>query len=237
MFLEGEERWKEREKIGNAAQRKQVEQVNKDRTLADGTVLPWGSIVVLKMLQDRNDFGFPNLPCMVIGINHYKKKAIRYRLCLPYAVLQGTYGINQIWPCPQFDAQSVGFNYDNIKHKIMSETQAGEAFSASGGKLSHCQCMKDCLISKTCKCRKLKKFCGAKCHGGTGKNRFCRNCPLEWNVCCTFEPKKIKKKEMYLWTEHMKVNGKCESKPKKFIWMNRLFVKEVTHRKKYTKTK
>ena len=66
-----------------------------------------------------------------------------------------------------------------IKNISMSETQAGEIYSASGGKLSYCQCKKDCLTSKTCKCRKLKKFCGAKCHGGTGNNRFCRNCPPE----------------------------------------------------------
>ncbi len=33
MFLDGEECRKQREKTGNAAQRKQAEQVNKDRTL------------------------------------------------------------------------------------------------------------------------------------------------------------------------------------------------------------
>ena len=177
MFLEGAQRRKHREKVGNTAQKKQADAVNRNRTLGDGTVLPWGSIVVLKMPKDRNDFGFPNLPCMVIGINHYKKSnAIRYRLCSPDAVLQGTFGTNQIRPCPQFDALSVGINYEKIKNISMSETQAGEIYSASGGKLSYCQCKKDCLTSKTCKCRKLKKFCGAKCHGGTGNNRFCRNC-------------------------------------------------------------
>ncbi len=71
MFLEGEERQKKWEKIGNAAKKTQV---NTDRALADGTVLPWGSIVVLKMPKDHNDFSFPNLPFMVIGINHYKKR-------------------------------------------------------------------------------------------------------------------------------------------------------------------
>jgi hypothetical protein len=178
MFLEGEERRRQREKTGNAAQQKQVVGVNKNRTLGDGKVLSWGSIVVLKMPKDRNESGFSNLPCMIIGINHYKKmNTIHYRLCSQDAVLQGTFGTDQIQPCPQFDAASVGINYESIKHKIRSETLAGEAFSASGGKLSHCQCKKDCLISKTCKCRKLKTFCGIKCHGGTGNNQFCRNCP------------------------------------------------------------
>ena len=97
MFLEGAQHRKHRETIGNAAQKKQAVGVNRNRTLGDGTVLPWGSIVVLKMPKDRKDVGIPNLPCMVIGINHYKKSnAICYRLCSPDAVLQGTFGTNQI---------------------------------------------------------------------------------------------------------------------------------------------
>ncbi len=151
--------------------------VNKKRTLGDGTVLPWGSIVVLKMPKDQNDFVFPNLSCMVIGINHYKNQTqfvtdsvCRMQFCKGLLV-QTKYD-----PSPQFDAQSVGINYESIKNIIMSKIQAGEAYSASGRKLSHCQCMKVCLMYKTCKCRKLKKFRGAKWHGGTGNNRFCRNC-------------------------------------------------------------
>ena len=111
MFLDGAQLRNKWEKIGNAVQKKQADGVNRKRTLGDGTVLPWGSIVVLKMPKDRNDCVFHNLPCMVIGINHYKKSnAIHYRLCSQDAVLQGTFGTNQIWPCPQFDAQSVGIN-------------------------------------------------------------------------------------------------------------------------------
>jgi hypothetical protein len=158
-------------KNGKAAKKKQVEVVNKDRALVVGTILPWGSIVILKMPNDQYDFSFPNLPCMVIVIYCYKKtNSLWYRLCTQDVILQGTFGINQIWPCPQFDAQSVGINYDTIKNTIMSETQAGEAYCAPGGKLSHCQCKKDCFTSKTCKCKKLKKFYGAKCHGGSGTN-------------------------------------------------------------------
>jgi hypothetical protein len=134
MFLEGAQRRKHRETIGNAVQKKQANGVNRNRTLGDGTVLlPWGSIVVLKMPKDRYDFGFPNLPCMVIGINHYKKSnAICFRLCSPDAVLQGTFGTNQIRPCPQFDELSVGINYEKIKNISMSETQAGEVYLLQG---------------------------------------------------------------------------------------------------------
>jgi hypothetical protein len=97
MFLDGAQLRNKREKIGNAAQKKQVDGVNKKRTLGDGTVLPWGSIVVLKIPKDQNDFAFPNLPCMVIGINDYKKSnAICYSLCSQDEVLQGTFGTNQI---------------------------------------------------------------------------------------------------------------------------------------------
>ncbi len=124
-----------------------------------------------------------------------------------------------------WDAQSVGINYEIIKHIIMSETQAGEAFSASGGKLSHCQCKKDCLISKTCKCRKLKIFCGAKFHGGTVNNKFCRNCPPEWKVCCKCEPKKYNKirkckcePNMWKWIKNVKVNQKCSSEWILYLW-------------------
>ncbi len=96
-FLEGAQSREHQERIGNAAQKKQADEVNRNRTLGDGTVLPWRPIVVLKMPKDRKDFTFPNSPCMVIGINHYKKSnAIYYRLCLPDAVLQGTFGANQI---------------------------------------------------------------------------------------------------------------------------------------------
>jgi hypothetical protein len=62
MFLDGAQLQNKREMIGNAAQKKQADGVNKKRTLGDGTVLTWGSIVVLKMPKDQNDFGFPNLP-------------------------------------------------------------------------------------------------------------------------------------------------------------------------------
>jgi hypothetical protein len=48
MFLERTERRKQQEKIANAAQQKQVDGVNKIRTLGDGKVLPWGSFVVFK---------------------------------------------------------------------------------------------------------------------------------------------------------------------------------------------
>ncbi len=83
--------------IGNTTQKKQVDGVDKKRTLGDVKVLPWGSIVVLKMPKDQNEFGFPNLPCMVIGINHYKKSnAIHYRLFSQDAVLQETFGTDQI---------------------------------------------------------------------------------------------------------------------------------------------
>jgi hypothetical protein len=68
MFLDGAQLRNKLEKIGNAAQKKKADGVNRKRTLGDGTVLPWGSIVVLKMPKDRNNFAFPNLPCMVIGI-------------------------------------------------------------------------------------------------------------------------------------------------------------------------
>ncbi len=150
----------------------------------------------LLLPKDRNNFGLPNLPCMVIGNDHYKKSnAIHYRLCSQDA---------EKWPWPQLDAQSVGFNKDKIKNISMSETQVGEVYSASGRKLSHCQCKKDCLTSKTCKCRKLKKFCGAMCHGGTGNNRFCRTCPPEWKVCHDYTI------YMYMWTERNNVNARCD---------------------------
>jgi hypothetical protein len=32
-----------------------------------------------------------------------------------------------------FDANSVGINYESIKNAIMSKTQAGEVYSATGG--------------------------------------------------------------------------------------------------------
>ena len=48
ILLDGAQCWKQQEKIGNTTQEKQVDRVKKKRTLGDGKVLPWGSIVVLK---------------------------------------------------------------------------------------------------------------------------------------------------------------------------------------------
>jgi hypothetical protein len=48
MFLEGAQHRKQREKIGNTTKKKQADGLNKKRTLRDGKLLPWGSIVVLK---------------------------------------------------------------------------------------------------------------------------------------------------------------------------------------------
>jgi len=93
--------------------------------------------------------------------------------------LKGTYGREQLTPWPEQTAEGLGINYARLdKNKGITMTKAGEMYSKLGVKLSFCRCKKmDCSTSKTCKCKKLGKFCGQFCHGGSGINALFRNCP------------------------------------------------------------
>jgi hypothetical protein len=103
-----------------------------------------------------------------------------FRLCTKDGILKGFYGREQLTPAPQHDAKALGIQYSKLdKTKPITMTEAGEMFCPVGGKLSYCRCKKDCGLSKTCKCRKMNKFCTQHCHGGKGSNVKCTNCAPE----------------------------------------------------------
>jgi len=106
------------------------------------------------------------------------QRTINARLCTENGILKGYFGREQLTPCPEHTADSLGIQYKSLdKNKLISMTEAGEMYSLLGGKLSFCHCKKDCNTSKICKCKKMKKMCGQFCHGGSGKNPHCRNRP------------------------------------------------------------
>jgi len=105
------------------------------------------------------------------------------RLCTENGIIKGMFGREQLIPCPDHDAKSIGINYKALdKSKVITMTEAGEMYSRLGGKLSFCRCRSDCSKSIVCKCWKLKKICGQFCHGGSGKNSLCRNCAPQMRV-------------------------------------------------------
>jgi hypothetical protein len=65
---------------------------------------------------------------MVIGISYYKQNLIHYRLCAKDAIFQRIFDINQLRPCQQNNAASMGTAYNKIKDILMSETHTGEAY-------------------------------------------------------------------------------------------------------------
>jgi hypothetical protein len=77
-------------------------------------------------------------------------------------ILKGIYGREQL--CSNLD-----------KKKIFARMEVGERYCPAGGKFRYWHCVKDCSLSKMCKCRKAKKFCNQHCHKGNGYNTLCPN--------------------------------------------------------------
>jgi hypothetical protein len=64
------------------------------------------------------------------------------------------------------------------QNQFITLTEAGERYCPVGENLSFCRCTKQyCNKSKTCKCRKMGKFCTSICHNGSGKNLLRKNFP------------------------------------------------------------
>ncbi len=156
----------ELESKAREGQKKQANNVNRARFGKDGEVIGKWTVCTLRMPMDRNEFSPKNLLLLVYRHNYYKKNnTICYRLCTENGILKGTYGREQLTPCPDVSAASLGIDYNSLdKNNYITQTEAGEMCSKLGGKLSFCWCKKYCSKSKTWKCRKMKKFCGQHCH-------------------------------------------------------------------------
>ena len=134
------------------------------------------------MPKDRNAFTPNNLPALICGTVYYKtSNKIRYQCCTDeHGIIKGTFGREQLDPLPHMDAKGIKVNYAALMDKMnhITLTKAGEMYTPVSGRLSYCRCQKnDCSKSKSCNCRKMGKFCTNVCHGGSGKNPLCKNCP------------------------------------------------------------
>ena len=167
------------ESRARAGQRKQAEEVNKDRGGGQEVLGKW-TVCNIKMPKDRNAFTPNNLPALICGTVYYKNsKKIRYQCCTEHGIIKGTFGREQLDPLPHMDAKGIKVNYAALdKTNRITLTKAGEMYTPVSGRLSYCRCQKnDCSKSRSCNCRKMGKFCTNVCHGGSGKNLLCKNCP------------------------------------------------------------
>jgi hypothetical protein len=140
----------------------QAEDVNRARVGKGGEVIRKWMVSTLALPIDKKDFTPKNLPALLCGHNYYKKSNIFwYRLCMENGILKGTYGREQLIPCPDVSQESLVIKCNTLdKNNCITQTEAGEMYSKLGKKLSFCRCGKDCSKSMTCKCKKLKKLLG-----------------------------------------------------------------------------
>jgi hypothetical protein len=179
MVMEGNSNRESLEAVAREGQKKQADAVNRCRTGQQGEVIPKWTICTIQLDGDKNDFTPKHLPVMVCGHYHFTlSNTIRYKICTNKGIIEKTFGREQLVPHPQLSGASMGIVYSKLDMKsTITLTEAGEMYSKLGGKLSYCRCKTDCSKSKQCKCKKLGKFCGQHCHGGSGKNVLCKNCP------------------------------------------------------------
>ena len=153
--------------------------MNRDRGGGLEVLGKW-TVCTIKMPKDLNAFTPNNLPALICGTVYYKaSNKIRYQCCTEHGIIKGTFGREQLDPLPHMDAKVIGVNYAALdKKNRITLTKAGEMYTPVSGRLSFCRCQKsDCSKSKSCNCRKMGKFCTNVCHGGSGKNPWCKNCP------------------------------------------------------------
>jgi hypothetical protein len=131
LVLAGTSTRDELEDKGRKGQKKQADDINKARFGKGGEVIGKWTVCTLAMPMDRNDFTPKKLPVLVCGHNYYKRsKIIRYRLCMENGILKGTYGREQLTPCPDVSPESMGINYNNLdKNNCITQTEAGEMYS------------------------------------------------------------------------------------------------------------
>ena len=170
MYLKATQQRREIEAKAAAAQKKQAEDVNKNREWEGGLVLEKGLVCVLKCPKERNTLSPPYLPVEIIEVITYSKtNTIRYKVCTKDTILTGTFGREQLKPRPYLSPTMMGIKYTSLDKKTtLSLSDACNAYLKVTGKQTRCRCKTDCSTSSTCKCRKLNKFCTKFCHGTHG---------------------------------------------------------------------
>jgi hypothetical protein len=124
----------ELESKAREGQKKQANDVNRARFGEGSEVIGKWTVCTLGMSMDRHEFTPKNLPVLVCGHNYYKKSnTIRYRLYTENGILKGTYGREQLTPCPDVSAASLGIDNNSLdKNNCITQTEAGEMYVQTG---------------------------------------------------------------------------------------------------------
>ncbi len=139
------------ESMAAAGQKKQADDVNRERSWGAGEHLPKDTMCTLELTKDKAKLGINDLPMQIVNLMYYKQsESIRYQLCCKEGLLKGTYGRNELNPQPHLNLE------------LMAE--AHEKYLDIEGKNKSCRCKIDCSKSKSYKCRKYGQLCNKYCH-------------------------------------------------------------------------
>ena len=177
LYSEKSKQRKALENMAAAGQKKQADDVNRDRTWGGGEHLPKGTMCTLTLTKDKAKLGIKDLPVQIVKLIYYKNSdSIRYQLCCKEGVLKGTYGRNELNEQAHLNPELMGINYQKMKVKdTITPSEAHEKYLDIGGKNKSCRCRTDCSKSKSCKCRKYGKLCNKYCHKRE-ENLLCKLC-------------------------------------------------------------
>lgn len=177
LYSEKAECRKSLESMAAAGQKKQADDVNRDRSWGGGEHLPKDTMCTLTLTKDKAKLGIKDLPVQIVKLIYYKQsESIRYQLCCKEGVLKGTFGRNELNPQPHLNPELMGINYQKMKEKdTITPSEAHEKYLDIGGKNKSCRCQTDCSKSKSCKCRKYGKLCNKYCHK-RAENLLCKLC-------------------------------------------------------------
>ena len=179
LFSEKAECRRKLEKKAAAGQKKQANDVNKDRKWDGGEHLPKDSMCTLTLTKDKAKLGIKDLPVQIVKLIYYKQsESIRYQLCCKDGILKGTFGRGELHPQPHLNAELMGIFYHKMdKKQTILPSEAHQRYLDIGGKNKSCRCLTDCSKSKSCKCKKLNRLCNFYCHKRQ-ENLLCGLCVI-----------------------------------------------------------
>ncbi len=103
------------EKKAATGQKKQADDVNKDRKWDGGEHLPKDSMCTLTLTKDKAKLGIKDLPVQIVKLIYYKQsESIRYQLCCKDGILKGTFGRGELHPQPHLNAELMGIFYHKM---------------------------------------------------------------------------------------------------------------------------
>jgi hypothetical protein len=115
IYLKASKQRCEIEAKAAAAQKKQADDVKKNREWVGGLVLQKGLVSILKCPKERNTLSPPYFPVEIIEVITYSKSNnIRYKVCIKDAILTGLFGREQLKPRPYLSHKMTGIKFTSI---------------------------------------------------------------------------------------------------------------------------